>query len=318
MCRRELRLKSREISILKGKIEVLEKKEIDLRNYKRINRELKQIVSSKDVALNDMRMEMERITEERRKDMEDFKRNTENLILKLEKAKDYSDAMTNRNYNKTNSNNDNFKSKMKEAFIRGKKTESNKPKLFILGDEYSKGLGVKLYDNTKFDVYCQSKPYAKFVDLIDDINQAITEGKQGDAIMVIAGGSRDQFGRRIWEMEKITRATEAKSIKLYISTINYVSNMRKNEKIYSANCRLYDIVGNLNHGQIIEINDRTTSLTDKILFNLKYPTHMMKNLISVSIQGREECMAAEEREHNSGQIFLDNRKEETMSRKTTQ
>jgi archaellum component FlaC len=304
LCKKELKDKCREIALLKKRIALLEKQTNDLDAYKKLNKIKSQEIEQKNISISELLKEIESSGREREALVEGFKRSNNVLLQKLREAEksnlvlrnNFDDLFERVEGQKDCETERNSVPKITQRPGPRKQTDNNnqnifKNDIFIVGDEYAKNMGTKLFHRGVRRIQVISKPNVRFANLNNDIEDAINLATRGSTLVLIIGNNRHIFeekGYYVSKMRSIMKTTAERGIRLLISSFHYSKNVQRNNVIYSENCRLYDIVGEWDHVDILELNDEKQRLHEVIDFKLKYPLKKIRNLISLT-HGEELC-----------------------------
>jgi hypothetical protein len=167
-----------------------------------------------------------------------------------------------------------------------------KNNIFIVGDEYSRGIGKKLFNNGVRHLHVVTKPNAKFASMSKEIENTLNMASRGSTLVLILGSSRHIFEDRgyISKIMNIIKTTAKMGIRLLISSMRYSKNVHRNKIIYEENCILYDSLCKWQHIDILELNITNQNLHEAVEFKLRYPMQRIGNVISLTHE--EQCDVA--------------------------
>jgi hypothetical protein len=282
-CQAEVKLKCKEITLLKRQIQKLQKYEICLKKIKNNNRDMKLIISEKDKTIENMKREMERNTEEWEMKLKEYQENSRNISSKLtdanralranyddiyEKLQVYKDYIGNRGHPIERTDRINIT----KNFHFKKPKSTQEPTVYIVGDEYAKGLGFKMLNNdSNYKISIECRPDDKLMNYKDIVTRTMQRCNKHDALAVIAANGQILRDLRALKetIEELIKVSLQKKIALYIASLKYGDNVKKNQQIYDFNLELYRMTNRFKSVNIIETNERIP-ISEQILFRLKF------------------------------------------------
>jgi hypothetical protein len=236
---RQLRIKNREVIVLKRKIELLSKQKKVLNRYKEMNKTLEINIKDKKLELQNIKIDFERRHEEREREMKRYIENNNAILFKLQHAQDtnrtlrsaYDDLFKIMEGYRNTSHTENIsaclpnnKLSLKTPYVEncaGSDGRREKPNLFIIGDNYARGMGSKLHNKSEYKIQCFTKPNARIQQLKPNISNALNCSKKSDIIALVTGNCENSkyFKYYLRNMHGIIEDINKQGILLYITTI---------------------------------------------------------------------------------------------------
>lgn len=304
VCQKQLKDKCREISVLKRKMTVLEKQTKDIEAYKRLNRKMTGGADDGRIKLDDLLKEIESLRRERETTMEQYVRNNEVIMKKLQESEsanrilrsNFDDAVERLEgyqcyINKIDIDNCRSIPHMRRTNVAASETNSTgqptgQPKIIVMGDETARGLGWRLRSRLNDRVECLTKPGCTLENMVGNIHQSVTKASPGDTIIVLTGKNENYKNPRnyIKNLESIIELATEKKITLYINSIKYIKQTliykNVNSLIYKINCTIYNMTNSCSNVHVIETNCRNR-LWEQIPVLLRFTAHKIPTNITI-------------------------------------
>lgn len=137
-------------------------------------------------------------------------------------------------------------------------TDHSKGKLLILTDDYGKNLYSFLNIAFKgtYSVQIICKPYAKFNEVVSDMDSLVTGFTKSDFVMVLAGVNNDDISSKI--ISSLADKCFFTNLILCTIPINFSFNYKEN--FYSVNNKIFDCISRLcfysDHIKLLDLQDK--------------------------------------------------------------